>query len=859
MEGMARQVGLNDEQKVLRYQYDVEKNHSQIYTSNGIESEAIRLLDSLLRCQQADNEDTRGTRRFVFVMLDIGGIIVKKVLEPRLALAENLSINLSARHFPSPASTRLDTKLLNRTLVCNIVSDIMREIESRPQQAPVDGQGDNDEDEEKEVTEQIAEKTLSDNSYHNDDPVFVKNSGRALPYYAAPYEITYKSSLSLRASNYLNFQMQTKYLRLVHSQAPPIHPADPARLERLPANRADRILNSTIYKSWSDLKGLAVLHLHGTANVSDISQAVVERLNEASGSSKKGRKGTLYFQFRKDDPRFCNLQAMLAFLLSAKMNRRDSTDELGEPNELERAYHFRGWSLDDQLDVLALRTWSLSNSEPFMISRLDDTAADARISSDTGTEPGTPGIIDCNLNLTKDAQDLLYCVQYAIRPMSVEELAIMTSLRDQTNWSKDHQRILTRDTVESSNSQVYLMNNEVYPHNLPLSVESTTTNKAHGDLTRRCLQYLQDPAVQVEIKAPCDTYDPDGHTPIPLLRHNLITYAVMHWPLHYRLAGDSQPLNYVSEFFQDPRNRLAWSCAYYTFGNPVTRSPRSYFSPIPLFSMLGLDDMLTESIRTESGSPTLNIDARLALVEAARYGHSTTVKLLMGTTIIDNSTLRDAVDAAASFGLGGAPTRLRMRLALQQGANINCKSGAVSPLYLAVLYGNFEIARMLLEKGLDPNENPEGSSLPLLLALELGPRSIKMLGLLLDHGARIEEENTSTEYRRTALARAAGKDDVNIVKYLLKRGADVNHAGKNSHPPIYAAAWSGNIDSVRVLLKAGADANALMVVNNWRPVISAYNNPKIIRLLLKNGADMNAISDDGTCLHIATLYDSWTP
>lgn len=178
--------------------------------------------------------------------------------------------------------------------------------------------------------------------------------------------------LETAIANYLNFQMQTKYLRLVHSQAPPIHPADPARLERLPANRADRILNSTIYKSWSDLKGLAVLHLHGTANVSDISQAVVERLNEASGSSKKGRKGTLYFQFRKDDPRFCNLQAMLAFLLSAKMNRRDSTDELGEPNELERAYHFRGWSLDDQLDVLALRTWSLSNSEPFMISRLDE-------------------------------------------------------------------------------------------------------------------------------------------------------------------------------------------------------------------------------------------------------------------------------------------------------------------------------------------------------------------------------------------------------------------------------------------------------------------------------------------------------
>jgi hypothetical protein len=57
----------------------------------------------------------------------------------------------------------IDTKLLNRTLVCNIISDTMREIESQPQQAPVDGQGDEDEDdeedEEKEETEKIAENT----------------------------------------------------------------------------------------------------------------------------------------------------------------------------------------------------------------------------------------------------------------------------------------------------------------------------------------------------------------------------------------------------------------------------------------------------------------------------------------------------------------------------------------------------------------------------------------------------------------------------------------------------------------------------------------------------------------------------
>lgn len=933
------------------------------------------------------------------------------------------------------------------------------------------------------------------NPCDNNEPLFARNSGRALPYYATPYEITYRSSLShyklVRQSNglaesfktelenaitnYLKFSIQTKYLRLVHSQAPPIHPADPARLERLPANWPDRILNSKIYRSWLDLKGLSVLHLHGTANVSDISEALAERFNQASGrGAEKGPTDTLYFQFKKDDPRFCNMQAMLAFFLSATINRRARTDDSWAPNELERAYHFRGWSLDDQLDLLSFRTWSLSNDQSLMIGRLDEcdvesrswflqrlaemrmmdhgrsgwiitsqgclslgdgigqlssmdldrlngsTAADARISSETETESGITSITNDNLDRSDDAQEPLYCVQYAIKPLSVNELAILMSLRDQANWSRDQQRTLTRDTIMSPSSQLYLKNNEVYPHRLSFSADSTMAKKAHEDLTRRCLRYLRDPAVQEEIKALCRTYDPDDQTPIPLLRHNLITYAVTSWPLHYRLAGDHKPLKFVSKFFRDPKNRIAWSCAYYTLRNSLTRSPRSHISSIPLFAMLGLDDLLEESIRTESDTPTLEIDARLALVEAARYGHSSTAKLLMGTTSIDNSTLRDAVDAAASFGAGGvlhdlvnrattvgafqwpshlltrvaalglhsitkamldsgvipnppdpfqgrSPLHLAslfghfetvkvlleahadlqclaqygrpplhaaasggngkiiktlieagatietpdddeltplqfamtwgrseameellkaganpnsgkegqddpawaekpllycarfnyiqgMRLALQHGADINCKSGKVSPLYLAVQNGNLEIARMLLENGSDPNENPEGYDFLLLLALELGPKSIDMLDLLFDHGARIEEEDNSTEYRRTALARAAGNKDVNVVKYLLRRGADVNHAGRNSHPPIYAAAWSSNIDGVRVLLKAGADVNALMVVNNWRPVISAYDNPRILRLLLKRGGDVNAISDDGTCLHMAVLY-----
>jgi hypothetical protein len=73
------EIGLGSDHKIWRYQYDLESDNPQLFTRNGIESEALRLLDCLVRCREGETEETRGKKRFVFVMLDIGGIIVKRV------------------------------------------------------------------------------------------------------------------------------------------------------------------------------------------------------------------------------------------------------------------------------------------------------------------------------------------------------------------------------------------------------------------------------------------------------------------------------------------------------------------------------------------------------------------------------------------------------------------------------------------------------------------------------------------------------------------------------------------------------------------------------------------------------------
>ncbi|KAL4993268.1 hypothetical protein BDV10DRAFT_190148 [Aspergillus recurvatus] len=55
---------------VQAYNYDIESSNPMIFTKDGLENEAARLIESLIRID----------RRYSFVALDIGGILVKKAL-----------------------------------------------------------------------------------------------------------------------------------------------------------------------------------------------------------------------------------------------------------------------------------------------------------------------------------------------------------------------------------------------------------------------------------------------------------------------------------------------------------------------------------------------------------------------------------------------------------------------------------------------------------------------------------------------------------------------------------------------------------------------------------------------------------
>jgi uncharacterized protein len=207
---------------------------------------------------------------------------------------------------------------------------------------------------------------------------------------------------------------------------------------------------------------------------------------------------------------------------------------------------------------------------------------------------------------------------------------------------------------------------------------------------------------------------------------------------------------------------------------------------------------------------------------------------------------------------------------------------SVSPLLVAIMNANWDLAKRLITAGADVSQWDIYGEAPLITAIDLRNRidggrasidpmnttkGIEIVQLLLERGAN---PNMQLFFKpanarggvmtrgATPLIRAAFNGDADVVKLLLEHGADATLATADRQTPIHAvlagrAPEPQALELIRMLQKAGADVNVVALINHPEEIRGGTalhyavrkRYKEAVKLLASLEIDLDAVDQDG--------------
>lgn len=168
--------------------------------------------------------------------------------------------------------------------------------------------------------------------------------------------------------------------------------------------------------------------------------------------------------------------------------------------------------------------------------------------------------------------------------------------------------------------------------------------------------------------------------------------------------------------------------------------------------------------------------------------------------------------------------------------------GAVADSYddalTAVRMDDIPALEALFSRGLDANTTDSSANTLLMLAIR--DDHVEMAKNILGRRPNLAARN---RYGETALMFASANCHLDLVNLLVAKGAAVNLSGWN---PLSYAAWKGRIEVAKYLLERGADVDAVSSNGISALMMAARGGHyEMVKLLLWEVADPNLRTDTG--------------
>lgn len=262
------------------------------------------------------------------------------------------------------------------------------------------------------------------------------------------------------------------------------------------------------------------------------------------------------------------------------------------------------------------------------------------------------------------------------------------------------------------------------------------------------------------------------------------------------------------------------------------------------------------------------LDLGLAIVPTNRYiryhpsdrklfnvtlipGTDLAVKLLVNLTVVKNESLikEGNIPLHIICALPDVPYEI-VQLFLESGTvgiDVHDESNHLTALMVAVARGNLEVVKFLVENGANVNNTA---------FLPLDPQG--RLGFHYDYVKVFTRKAIVVPNVRiyfSALVAAVYENQPEILRYLLKNGADVNVRGQ-AWTALFNPVFTGKSEIVKILLKNGIDVNSKDVLGSTALQKAVEKGDiEMAKLLLKFEADANITDNFGwNALHVASLF-----